>query len=280
MIYKKPKDITYTEMAMYIDEHVYEENSNDELIFEYIYHLAMMLAYKQHYFSKYEYYEDFAVFAATSVFMRLKNKKQYELDSSGRPKMTKIKSVLNYLKVVLYPKKVDFEQNYYSQLISSPDVPDEKTHFALDTLMSQTVDDLNIAQFNLCLNDVANTCKRTIRDIPFKKNKANWNNIYLSCLLTFISNLTLSEKNKERIKLLGKTFFLRPDILESMYKEESIDVILYHIDSHLKDYIKVLTNKMKHTLAKDLSLSLHEYISSDGNVKNILLAQIDGTDEI
>ena len=275
MTYKKPKDVTYTEMAIYIDTHVYEEGCDESLIFEYLYHLCYMLAKHAHYFNKNSYYDDFAIYAATSVYMRYKNKKQFEVDKYGNPRMTKLKSCLNYIKTILYPKKVDFEQKHYSQLYSSPDVPDEKTSLSLDSLVSQTVDELNVSQFKLCLGDTAATCRNVIRDIPYRTDKSLWNNIYLSCLLTFISNLTLSEKNKEKIKQQGKAFFLKPELLEAMYKEESNDVVLFHLDNSMHDYIKVLTVKMKRVLAKDLSLSLHEYISFDGNLQNMLLSQVD-----
>lgn len=280
MLYKKPKDITYTEMAIYIDTHMYEEDCDESLVFEYLYHLCYMLAKHANYFRVNSYYDDFAVYAATSVFMRYKNKKQFELDDAGNPKMTKLRSCLNYIKTILYPKKVDFEQRYYSQLYSPSDVTEEKTGLSLDALVSQTVDDLNTAQFNLCLGNTASTCRRVIRDIPYKTNKTLWNNIYLSCLLTFISNLTLSEKNKQKIREQGDSFYLKPEVLEDLYREESGDIVLYHLEDNMKDYIRILTTKMKKVLSKDLSLSLHEYISSDGNIQNILLSQVEVYDEV
>jgi hypothetical protein len=90
---------------------VYREDlseDEDKLIFEYLYHLIEMLAYKAKFFSRYQYYEDFALYAASDIFIRLKNPKQFEYDGNGNPKLKKIKSILNYIKAVLYAKKVDF----------------------------------------------------------------------------------------------------------------------------------------------------------------------------
>lgn len=280
MTYKKPKDVTYTEMAIYVDKHAYEEGCDESLIFQYLYHLCYMLAKHANYFNTNSYYDDFAIYAATGIYMRYKNKKQFEVDKDGLPRMAKIKSCLNYIKTTLYPKKVDFEQRYYSQLYSPPTTPEEATSLSLTALVSRTVDDLDNLQFNLCLGDTSSTCRRVIRDIPYRTNKTLWNNIYLSCLLTFISNLTLSEKNKQKIKEQGESFYLKPEVLEDLYREESEDVVLYHLDETMRDYIKVLTTKMKKVLSKDLSLSLNEYVASDCNIQNILLSQVETYDEI
>ena len=61
MIYQKPKDVTYTEMCMYIDDNVYKDNFDERLVYEYIYHIVYMLAKKAQYFKKNSYYDDFAI---------------------------------------------------------------------------------------------------------------------------------------------------------------------------------------------------------------------------
>ena len=53
MLYKKPKNLKYTTMCMYIDKKVAEGSLNDEeaqIEFEYLYHIAFMLAHKHKYF--------------------------------------------------------------------------------------------------------------------------------------------------------------------------------------------------------------------------------------
>ena len=48
--YTKPKGVTYTQMAIKIDDMAYSDSCDDELLFEYLYHLSFMLAYKAKYF--------------------------------------------------------------------------------------------------------------------------------------------------------------------------------------------------------------------------------------
>ena len=60
MIYKKPKGVKYTDMAIYIDNHIYSEDCDDDLVFQYLYHLVNMFAYKHKFFNRAEYYDDFS----------------------------------------------------------------------------------------------------------------------------------------------------------------------------------------------------------------------------
>ena len=103
MLYTKPKDITYTEMAISIDEMAYSDNFDENLVFEYLYHLAYMLAVKGKFFNNSTDYNNFSIFTATRAFNRITSKKQFVLDANGSPKQSKIKSSLNYLKAILYP---------------------------------------------------------------------------------------------------------------------------------------------------------------------------------
>ena len=89
----------YTDMCIYIDKNVYRDDLTEDetnTIFEYLFHIAKMLAYKAKYFNKAEYYDDFALYFASSVYFRLTNKKQFEIEpETNEPKLTQVKSVLN-----------------------------------------------------------------------------------------------------------------------------------------------------------------------------------------
>ena len=94
MTFKLPKGVTYTQMAIYVDEHYFLPNRDDNLIFEYLYHLIYMLARKKQFFQKSSQYDEYSIFAATKVFMRLIDKRCYE----ENPSMPLVKSCLNYIK--------------------------------------------------------------------------------------------------------------------------------------------------------------------------------------
>lgn len=270
MLYKKPSNIRYVDMAIWIDDNAYLDTCDDNKLYEYIYHLVYMLAYKNKLFSKYEYYDSFAIYGATRVFLRLKNKKQFEINYNGDYKLSKIKSVLNYIKTILYPMKVAFEQETYVQTKAKND-EDSLYDIDLDfhSQLTKTIDELNIVDFKCYLNDISKTIYNFLQIIPYSKNKSEWNNIYLSCLLTFLNSITLSNKNINKFKSY-KTLSKLESIDNLIIKEQEDPVILYHLDKSMKNYILVLVNRLKHIIASDLSQLLKTYIPSNIELSDII----------
>ena len=279
MLYKKAKDLTFVDMCIWIDENVYKEHlssQQQEKIYEYLYHITKMLAYKAHLFNKGFYYEDFAIYSATRTYLRLTNPKQFELDSKGNFKLKKIKSVLNYIKSVLYPHKVDFEQEFYSQVIDySSDKNNliEVSNYTFSDMLHEYTDDLYELEFNLSLDTIPKIIKDFLNTIPYKKSSPQWHNIYISCLLTLINYCTLSKADKKRINEIKMSDNYRLKYIEKAYKQQVLlDPILFHLDSSLKSYVKVLVNTIKHIISKQLTYETHIYIPSNSN--SMILAEI------
>jgi hypothetical protein len=130
-----------------------------------------MLARKGRYFNKAQYYEDFATFLATQLFFRIKNPKQFDDNS----KMNKIKSILNYIKAIIYSRKIVFEQEYYSQIISQPlsedDAVEYDVEYSFADRISESVDELSRVEFDLCLHDIVKTIRNFLVRIPYRKDK-------------------------------------------------------------------------------------------------------------
>ena len=266
-------------MAIAIDNMAYSDNCDDELLFEYLYHLSMMLAVKARYFKSAKYYDDFAIFLATSGYFRLRNPKQFMYDDSGNPKMTKLKSILNYLKVILYPRKVAFEQQNYAQTEVKLQ-EDEDLLYVGHTLankISNSVDDLVQVEFKYCLGNCCNSIKDFLKEIPYKYKSSEWYNIYFSCLLSFLNLITLS--NNDKYKLYNAKYRINDHslLLETYDKKQYEDfVILYHLDDNMKDYIRILVIQIKHILAKDLSEIIHTNIDSLSMSYSMILSEVNG----
>lgn len=272
MTYSKP-NIKYTDMAIYIDNNVYRDDlteQDENLIFQYMYHIAYMIACKQKWFKNLKQCDDYAIFTATKVFLRYKNKKQYEFDEHGNPKMTKLKSCLNFMKSIAYHSKVDFEQLTYCQSnVQLDDLNEFSTKYNFITKLTDTCDELSICNFRHGLSFLENSCRLFLSKLPIKINSAEHINIYISCLLTFLNQIVLSNNDKAQIKNMynHRNFSIDQFYLKCKSQNE---VILFHLDNNYEDYIKVLTNEFKHFLAKDLQSLLHTELSSNSNV-NLLL---------
>lgn len=263
MTFKKPKDIRFVDMCIYIDENVYKESFDESLVYQYIYHIVYMLAKKAQIFEKHHYYDDFAIYGANRVYFRLTNKKQFQYNEDGSPKMEQIKSVLNYIKGILYPLKVDFQQSEYCQSISK-ECYVEDTTYSFNNIIDNCVSDLNFCEFGLTFNDISKTCRNFLKTIPYKTNTTEWLNIYTSVMLTFLNNVTLTNKRKRRLQHLTDTVRITDQhIIDSYQDEIQQRPVLFHLDESMSDYIVVLSRQLKNIIAKDLTDILHTNISAD-----------------
>lgn len=266
-------------MAIAIDKMAYSDDCDDELLFEYLYHLSMMLAAKACYFKSAKHYDDFAIFMASSAYFRLRNPKQYIYNSDGQPKMTKIKSILNYLKVILYPRKVAFEQQNYAQteIMLKEDENVMYVGHTFANKISNSVDGLMKVEFKCCLGDCCNTIKEFLKGIPYRYKSAEWYNIYVSCLLSFMNSITLSKDDENKLRT-AKYRINDHTLLMNMYNKQQHEdfVILYHLENDMKDYIRILVMQIKHIIAKDLSDLLHTEVDTVSMSYLMILSEING----
>jgi hypothetical protein len=84
-------------------------------------------------------------------------------------------------------------------------------------MLSDSIDELSMVEFNLCLGDIIKTARAFLSTIPYHTDKAMWNNIYTSVMLTFLNHVTLSNKDITRIKNLKFGLDNREHYLDNLY---------------------------------------------------------------
>lgn len=276
MTYRKPANVKYTDMCIYIDNTIYTEDKDDNLIFEYLYHLSVMFASKYKYFTNKEYLDNFGIFAATYFFLRLTNERQF-LEDNHPKKLDRIKSILNYIKQIIYAIKVQFEQSEYYQSIND-DVEicvADSTIYTYRNQLQETLDRLNRVEFNLYLEEIPKVIEEFLQNIPHIKNSNEWLNIYTSCLLTLLNSITMSNSSKRKLLVTLNSNSDPVAMCERIYKREQEDnIILFHLDESYRNYISVLIQKLKHIIASNLSSNLYTYIPSANNFDNIMTANL------
>lgn len=268
--YTKDPKVTYTQMAMWVDANAYTDDCDLEKMYKYIYHLAYMLTKKRKFFTNNDDADSFALFVASRLMNRYKNPGQFTYKEDGvTPKVARIKSVLNYLKKTLHLCKIDFK-------MSEMTIPHSDTTLFLPakTLGECIVDDTNIFD-RLVFQDTLESIDVIVRDfvsnIPRKKDSDEWYNIYISCLLTIINSITLTDKE------LRLNWKVKPsidaDFLERVFTKLRYEPpILFHLDKSNENYIRVLVNEIRHLLAKSLKYTSNMTVSSDDVVKGIISA--------
>lgn len=254
MIFKKPENVRYVDMAMYIDDHAYSDDADEALIYEYIFHLCRMIARKRELFKKVAELDEFSLYASSYVMHRYKNKKQFIIEN-GVPKMAKIKRVLNYIKAVIYKVSIRYrEENYASKKHKVEEIDLTNTHNFRDSLLNSS-GKMRTMEFDLYINDIPRTIREYLKKIPY--TGVELKNIHISCLMTLMSWMTLSVKNEKRVQNLSKYTKTLDGLLCSLYEQErKSQVILYDLDDSMRDYIRVLCNRLRNIMIGDLNYLL------------------------
>lgn len=273
MTYQKPYNVSYTDMAIWIDANAYCENCDESKMYEYLYLLAHMLALEKDYFhNNFYYYDNFALYMANYVFLRYRNSKQYEKSKDGSYKLEKIKSVLNYMKGCLYAVKVLFEQEYYAQNSLKYEKSQQiLNEYYFKDILDNSVDSLHSVDNILYLNNIPQILRKWINNIPTKVNSTEKQNIYISCLLSLLNLITPTHKQIELINHTNKRYNDVFDNLQEIYSQNKNNfVVLYHLPNTYYNYIYTLTIEAKHLISEGMLENTTSEASSDVIMMNML----------
>jgi hypothetical protein len=247
MTYNKPKNVTYTEMAIFFDKHIKKPERDDNILYEYIYHLVYMLANKAKYFHDFKDYDEFSLYAAGKIYMRAINEEKTE-----KP----IKSILNYIKAVIYPLKVDYQKEVYDEIIN-PDVDDringERLKSNLHKPIQADYQDGLVEEIYRQLSLLPKYINDVVYESPYKNDKTVCRRLYISVLLSFLNGITLSNAGIEKIKRRElKSLETENTAFKMLEKEKEVSTIVWRLDDSLTNYVEILTNKVRKKFGKDL----------------------------
>lgn len=269
MIFNRPRNITNTQMCIYIDDNIYTNEYDEELVFQYLYFIILSLSYKMKLFVNRKYYDDFAIFGATRVFLRLINKRQYKLKENGEPELKKVKSVLNYIKSVLYPLKLDFEKSDYYQGVPYIDETDKYITFNVTNLLYNSLDEMSKCDFKLFLGQINSLCKEVLEHTPYKNSK-EYLNVYTSILLTLLKQFTISEKNRNYLLYLHNKVRLDTQHIQRVYKEIPEKVVLFHLPESYRQIIFILVREVKSHITSELTEFIDMYTYDNEEIEQML----------
>lgn len=277
MLYKKDPKLKYTDMCIYIDNHIYTDDYDEELVFSYLYQLSYVLAMKKHFFTNIADYDSYAIYCAGVLFKRLKNPKQFLPDTDTK-KIPKIKSILNYIKRIMYPLKVNYQQDNFQQSFDV-DVRSEEGITLRETLVDKARNscfELLDVEVECCLGQITNTIKDFINQLPYCNDKIISKNIYISCLLTFLKSIVWNNSNNDRLISRQERSLSLDSLINTIYENELKTILtLYHLPNSMSEYIKVLTNRIKKLISKDIMDLIQYRQPSDDVIKTIIASTLE-----
>lgn len=261
-MYKRDPKVSFTDMCIYIDNNIYQENFDSDKCYQYMYHIFYTLAVKGRFFNSAKDYDEYALYGATRLFLRYQKRN-----------LNVIKSVLNYVKRILYPTKVEYQAQTFNQVFKQ-DVEEEVTKNLQDEMGNVAIsqnDGMMRTEFEYYLREIPNTIKEFLKGIPYANDKVMMHNIYLSCLLSVLNSFTMSNENIRRLKNKQNRNLPVDNLLESIYREEKQNaIILFNLDISMYNYISTLVSKIYSIIRKDLVYLVGSYEPSDAIIKSIL----------
>lgn len=268
MIYSKPDNKKYTQMCMEFDEEFYSGNRDDNKLFKYLYLIFYMLACKGNYFTKFEDYDGYAQYAATEIYKRYLKKEK---------KGVRLKSVLNYAKSCKKHLKIDYQNETFEQVTKEGD---ERVQTYQHIYRENIGNDFNREDIAIDTQQVLGTFPKVAHDVinntPYKRDKLLCKHLYMSCLLTFLSGITLSNQTIERINNKQQYKEISDNYIVKQYQknlEESL--ILWKLDEEYGDIVKMLVNKIRTKMSEEINDVVASYTVPDDVVDAIISSAYD-----
>lgn len=242
MLWKKPSNLRYVDLCIYIDEHVpdiltpKENPIIEDTIYNYLWLIVKALAIKKRYFQNFSDYDGYAFYAANRLFFALR-KNQWNTGKVIKGKQIRpIKSCLNYIKALLYPMKIEYQQEAYKEVITEEFVSKKFDAFSLKESLKANVQQsqgqilIQKSEAISLLKNCGFILDKVLERLPFNKNSLDYKKIRISILLNCINSL----KIKNKLGFNAST------------------VILWKLPKSMSEYVKVLIKEFYTELELEL----------------------------
>ena len=260
MLFKKPNNLKFTDLCIYIDENVPKiinpgENTEIEnTIYNYLWLLVKALAIKKCMFTDFQDYDMYAFYAANRLFFALRKNLLNQGKTIKGKQIRPIKSCLNYTKALLYPMKIEYQRESFKEIIEEEFVSKKFDAFAYkEQLKNNARDTLGVTrQFKKYVEETFGQSGKILDEIlnksPFNSSTQEYQNLKISILLTSIQVL----KNKKKLDAAAQS------------------IILWHLPKSMSNYTKILLKEFFMALKLEIMDCYKEASLSDIDLENIL----------
>ena len=124
MQWKKDPEKKYTDLCIYIDKNIPnivepgEHPDIENTVYNYLWLVVKALAIKKCMFNNFQDYDPYAFYAANRLYFALKKNYLNQGKTIKGKLIRPIKSCLNYMKALLYPMKIEYQNETFREIIS------------------------------------------------------------------------------------------------------------------------------------------------------------------
>lgn len=276
---RKPYNMKYTDLCIYIDKTIYERDENNnpialrklsnieiENVYNYLYNIIYALSVKKKLFNKQQDYDDFSIETAGTLFTRLTAKNQnYDQNATAN---RAIKSILNYIKGALMFMAITWRNANYAETLN-PDIDgNDEIEAARDYVYNQANDQFEYKRkkaFAELFENFPKYVTDALNMSMFKKNKLQKYQIALSEYLSLLNCLTVENKFKD----ISDT--KKSNKIYDQLKNKKDYIINYSNDSLITKELIDLQLRKTLFLLEDEKCNIEKYYTpSDQELDNIL----------
>lgn len=267
MEWRKPSDLKYTDLCIFIDQNIpniLTPGENPELenkIYNYLWLLVKALAIKKNMFQNFEDYDGYAFYAATRLFFALR-KNQWNQGKTIKGKLIRpVKSCLNYTKALLNPMRIEYQRETYREIIDEQFTSKKFDSFSFKESLrnfarSYQMDDQMIPHYIAdTIKDIDSILENVLSKMPFNSSSPEYKKIKISILLNSVYSL----KTKHKLTT------------------EAGSLILWKLPKSMSNYIKVLQREFYSDLAEEI-ISIYQTTATDDAALDQILAYKEGAD--
>jgi hypothetical protein len=205
--WKKDPKLKYTDLCIFIDQNIpkiaeagaYPEIENQ--VYNYLWLLVKALAIKKCMFNTFSDYDGYATHAATRLFFALRKNYLNQGKTIKGKQIRPIKSCLNYTKALLYPMKVEYQNEAFREVIAEEFVSKKFDSFMYKEKLKA---EANASQGNLerakmylqnSLENMTASIDNVLKNSMFATNPTIYRKLKISLLLNALNSL----KTKKRL---------------------------------------------------------------------------------
>lgn len=274
MQWKKDAGMKYTDMCIWIDANIPnivnpgEHPDIEDKVYNYLWLLVKALAIKKCMFTNFQDYDPFAFYAANRLYFALRKNYWNQGKTIKGKQIRPIKSCLNYTKALLYPMKIEYQNETFKEIISEEFVSKKfdamtfKERMRNDARESQGVNTQFKAYIQDSFNDIGVILDNVLSKSPFAPSTPEYKHLRISLMLNALNSIRA--KNRLNSELPSVIVWKLPRsmqsyirvLLKEFYTEIKLEIIECHRLTHIDDD---LVDKLLQPPKEDMEIHEDQY---------------------
>ena len=206
MQWKKDANLKYTDLCIYVDKNIpniAEAGKFPEIedqVYNNLWLIVKALAIKKCMFNNFQDYDTYAFYAANRLFFALRKNYQNQGKTIKGKEIRPIKSCLNYMKALLYPMKIEYQNETFREIISEEFVSKKFDSFSFKEQMregakaSQGVTQQFRDYIKSSFSRIGDLADEVLKKSPFGPRSVDYKKLKISLMLNAINSLKLKNK--------------------------------------------------------------------------------------